>query len=213
MRRGIGTTFLLIVFLVGLSPAPAKSENDDLEAAVDLSPDVENGQALYDLCAPCHGADAQGSKSGLIPQLAGQHRRVLIHQLEEFRTRIRPSEDMEGITNRGAIGGPQDVADLVGYIETLPLSKKPRLGPGFDLAWGRALYQMHCETCHGETGDGNADQGIPRIHGQHYPYLIKQLLAFRDRVRTTPTLKMVIRIKALSEEELSTIADYIARLE
>jgi len=192
--------------------APASLLDDELMKALTLTPNIENGKGLYGLCRECHKKHGHGSKTGLVPQLAGQHREILIRQLAEFRAGIRPSEDMETVTEEGEMGEPQDIADLVGYIATLPLTKKPRLGPGIDLDLGAELYRKKCADCHGETGHGDAVQGIPRIGGQHYPYMIKQLLAFRDNVRTTPTTKMVTRLKDLSEDEISSIADHVARL-
>jgi len=199
----------LIVWSASVS---ASQLDDELMQALTLTPDIENGKNLYGICRQCHKKHGHGSKSGLVPQLAGQHREILIRQLAEFRAGIRPSEDMETVTEEGEMGEPQDIADLIGYIATLPLTRAPRLGPGIDLELGAELYRKKCADCHGETGHGDAVQGIPRIGGQHYPYMIKQLLAFRDNVRTTPTTKMVTRLKSLSEDEISSIADHVARL-
>jgi len=202
----------LSVALLIAWPVSASLLDDELMQALTLTPDIENGKNLYGICRQCHKVHGHGSKTGLVPQLAGQHREILIRQLAEFRAGIRPSEDMGTVTEEGVMGEPQDIADLVGYIATLPLTRKPRLGPGIDLDLGAELYRKKCAGCHGDAGHGDAVQGIPRIGGQHYPYMIKQLLAFRDNVRTTPTTKMVTRLKGLSEDELSTIADHVARL-
>lgn len=42
-------------------------------------------------CASCHGADGKGSED--LPRLAGQHKRYLISQLEEFNKRERTNDN------------------------------------------------------------------------------------------------------------------------
>jgi cytochrome c553 len=60
-------------------------------AAPNPDPDHGDGQALalgkriYSTgCAACHGADAAGSDSGVLPRLAGQHYLYLLEQLRSF---------------------------------------------------------------------------------------------------------------------------------
>ena len=47
---------------------------------------------------------------------------------------------------------------------------------------GRVFYQV-CQTCHGESGEGDARQNAPRIAGQAEWYLIRQLQNFRSGIR------------------------------
>ena len=42
------------------------------EEALKLTPDLENGIDVYEVCAACHLPEGWGSKEGTFPQLAGQ---------------------------------------------------------------------------------------------------------------------------------------------
>lgn len=46
-----------------------------------------------------------------------------------------------------------------------------------------ALTFKSCATCHGEDGGGTSDGSVPKIAGQHYPVLLKQLVDFRHGKR------------------------------
>lgn len=76
--------------------------------------DVDAGREIYaDACADCHG-DA-GAGDGDVPRLAGQHTQYLRQQIENFRSGIRPNEDMAGILDE--LTG-EDVAALLAYLST-----------------------------------------------------------------------------------------------
>ena len=43
-----------------------------------LTPNVANGLEIYRDCASCHKPEGWGLASGTVPQIAGQHHKVVI---------------------------------------------------------------------------------------------------------------------------------------
>jgi cytochrome c553 len=51
-----------------------------------------------------------------------------------------------------------------------------------DVEHGGELF-LQCVSCHGGNGAGQSNGNTPRIAGQHYPVLLKQLVDFRHGKR------------------------------
>ncbi len=65
-----------------------------------------------------------------------------------------------------------------------------------------------CGGCHGD--DGNSMAGtFPKLAGQHAGYLVKQLHAFKDGTRNSPT--MVPLAMGLDDEDIEDIAAFYAK--
>jgi cytochrome c553 len=118
-----------------------------------------------------------------VPQIAGQHRKVIIKQLADIRAGNRESVIMAPYASVESIGGTQAIADVAGYIDTLEMSVEMEKGAGDDLKLGAKLYRDNCARCHGETGEGNNDAFVPRIQAQHYEHLVRQFQSIRDGKR------------------------------
>lgn len=89
-----------------------------------VSGDVHAGRKLYQTCAACHGAKAEGNRALQAPALAGQTDWYLVTQLEHFRSGLRgaAADDAQGAQMRAAAGTLPDeaaVANVVAYINTL----------------------------------------------------------------------------------------------
>jgi len=198
--------------------APSREElqakaNMEYDEALTLTPDVANGLAIYRECAACHEPEGWGHTTGSVPQIAGQHRKVVIKQLADFRAGNRDSVLMAPYATVESIGGAQSVADVAEYISTLEISVENGKGPGTDLALGESIYQEHCTECHGETGEGNNDDLSPRIQAQHYKYLLRQFQWIRDDKRRNGSKKMATLAQDLSESEITAVLDYASRLQ
>jgi cytochrome c553 len=111
------------------------------------------------------------------------------------------------------IGGPQAVADVAGYIDTLEISTAGGKGPGDRLELGAKLYRENCARCHGADGEGDAAAFVPRIQAQHYKYLLRQLEWIREGRRRNANPEMAAQIEDFSDEELGAVVDYVSRLE
>jgi cytochrome c553 len=192
---------------------PAEAAASELEEALSLEPDIANGLRIYRICAECHQPEGWGLPDGSYPQLAGQHRRVIIKQLADIRAGNRDNPTMLPFASAERIGGAQAVADVAGYIDTLEISVQNGKGPGDDLERGRKLYEEHCVRCHGPAGEGDAAATIPRIQSQHYAYLVRQFHWIRDGQRRNANPEMVAQIQGFGDREVSAVLDYVSRLE
>jgi len=184
----------------------------EIEKALALTPNVVNGLAVYRECAACHMPEGWGLQNGSVPQIAGQHRRVVIKQLADIRAGNRDNVLMAPYASVESIGGAQAVADVAGYIGTLEISVGTSKGPGKDLALGEQLYREHCVQCHGETAEGDDELFVPRIQSQHYPYLVRQFEAIRDGRRRNANPEMVAQIQSFGARETHAVLDYVSRL-
>ena len=198
--------------------APTQDElqakaNQEYEKALTLTPDAANGLTIYRECAACHEPEGWGRTTGSVPQIAGQHRKVVIKQLADFRAGNRDSVLMTPYTSVESIGGTQAVADVAEYISTLEISVQNGKGPGTDLDLGESLYREHCMECHGENGEGSNDGLGPRIQAQHYKYLMRQFQSIRDGKRQNASEGMTSLSQELGDREITAVLDYASRLQ
>jgi len=185
----------------------------ELEKAIELEPNIENGLEIYRSCAECHMPEGWGLSSGLVPQLAGQHRNVVIKQLADIRSGNRLNPLMTPYSSVESIGGVQSVADVAGYIDTLEISIQGGKGDGKDLELGARVYKENCVQCHGAMGEGSNDTFSPRIQSQHYNYLVYQFERIKSGERRNANEEMTAQIKDFSDQEMHAVLDYVSRLE
>lgn len=165
---------LLVVPQVLLSATPAQR---DLQEAMARAPDAERGARGYLSCRGCHQADGFGNEDGSVPRIAGQHRGVIVKLLTDYRHAVRWDPRMQYYADTHMLADMQAIADVAAYISGLEPRTRIGHGDGNRLPLGRALYAARCASCHGESGEGDAEALIPAIAGQHYAYLLRQ---FRD---------------------------------
>ena len=193
--------------------------DNEQEEAMKLEPDLDNGKAIFnDNCTHCHREDGIGYHKrigripGNLPQLAGQHRNVLIKQLVDIRSGNRDNPAMYPFTLDRFIGGPQEVADVTAYITTLAINEDNQVGMGNDLEHGKALYDEHCSKCHGDNGEGDNDELYPRLQGQNYTYMLRQFEWIRDGRRRNANEKMQEQIASFTYRDMKAVIDYTSRL-
>jgi cytochrome c553 len=208
-------TFVQLVGLLLLLPAsvgaasPARSE---LQAALRATPDPEHGETLFAQCVACHGDQGQGLPDGSTPRIAGQHFRVLVKQLVDFRYGKRWDFRMEQRANTH-LGAFQDIADVASFLSRLPRRNKVGGIDGEVLAQGANLYGVNCASCHGARGEGDGTESVPMLAGQHPGYLLRQMYDSVDGRRPSLAQLHAKRIKPLDFEQLRAIADFLARVE
>ena len=186
--------------------------SDELATAQRVKPDFVRGAQLFELCAACHGADGGGTSDGTIPAIAGQHFRVVVKQLVDFRHDRRWDIRMEHFTDHHHITGPQEVADLAAYIAALPPAGGKGYGDGTSVTHGARVYLSLCASCHGPTGAGNGASYVPRLAGQHFAYLERQLYDAVDGRRPNMGGEHARRLSRLDREDILGVADYLSRL-
>lgn len=194
----------------------AVSEDDQ---ALLLVPNLENGAKIYTekRCVACHGESGMGkweNKEGSnFPRIAGQYSTVILKQLADFRSNNRDSVIMRPFALPKNVGGKQAMADVAAYIASLAGDESHEKGVKASVAAGEKLYIAHCQSCHGESGEGNSFQRIPRIQGQHYGYLKTQLHNFKEGKRKRANAEMLNVIQPLSTEALDQLAAYLSHLQ
>lgn len=176
------------------------------------APSGPDGTRLFAPCAICHQADADGSPDGTIPSLAGQRRRYLEKQLALFRSGARVDDSMQLVTGHAAFADPRHIPALAAYLAALPPNPSPVTGPGERLAAARDLYEHVCTACHGPLGRGEEANRVPRIAGQHYPYLRKQLDSAAAFHRDLAPPEMTSALRGLNSGEKDALADFVSRL-
>jgi cytochrome c553 len=65
--------------------------------------------------------------------------------------------------------------------------------------------------CH--LGGFSGQNEIPRVAGQHYQYIVKQLEDFRARRRTNDAGSMTSVTKTLSDSDIENLANYVANIQ
>ena len=182
------------------------------DEALSLKPDVKNGKDVFEVCSACHQPEGWGLPDGTFPQLAGQHYKVIIKQLADIRALNRENPTMYPFALPSQIGGPQAVADVSGYIQTLKMSPENGKGDGKDAALGKKLYADNCAKCHGDSGQGDNDKFYPRIEAQHYAYLLRQFNEIKAGKRRNANPDMVKQIHDFTDRETAAVLDYVSRL-
>lgn len=106
-----------------------------------------------------------------------------------------------------AEAAPAAPAPMAMPSEALKLVGNPEAGAKiFAEGKGEALA---CLSCHGEQGLGDDNMGTPRLAGQGFSYLRKQLYEFAADRRTDTTMGVMNGIaKALSDQDKADIAAY-----
>ena len=159
------------------------------------------------VCAACHGEDGN-SPNGAYPILAGQTSRYLYLQLKDYKEGRRKDPVMSAMAVNLS---KEDLRALADYFA----SRKPKSN-GFSAdeakaGKGKAVADAAlCTMCH--LGGFSGQNEIPRVGGQHFDYIVKQLKDFRARNRTNDAGNMTSVSKGLSDDDIENLAHYIAGL-
>ena len=169
--------------------------------------DVSAGARKAEVCVACHGPNGNATLPGA-PSLAAQPAMHTFLQLVQFREKRRSDAQMspfaEKLTDR-------DMQDLGAYFA----AQKP-LAANFQAdaakaAIGRKVLEMHyCGSCH--MPDLSGQNQIPRLAGQNYEYLVRQMRGLKNGSRRDIDGTMASAAQALSEQDIENLAHYLAGL-
>jgi len=170
------------------------------------------GGRLYAPCVVCHQPSAWGSPDGAIPNLAGQRKRYLERQLELFRSGARVDTAMQVVTAHPVFSDRSHIVALASYLSRLPANPNPVTGAGEHLRVGQEIFAHICAACHGIDGRGEELNRIPRIAGQQYPYLRRQIDVAAALHRELAPPEMTSALRGMHDQEKDALADYISRM-
>src|SRR5689334_21641748 len=213
-------TIIVTSILAALLGSAAKATDTDtaealaeFRAAAQLTPDSLHGAELFQTYAACHGPAGRGTADGAIPAIAGQHGSVILKQLVDFRHDRRSNERMEHFTDCHHLPTAQDLTDVAAYASSLPrFPSTDGIGDGTALSEGASAYFRVCEACHGPLGQGDVLRLRPRLAGQHYQYLLRQLTETAAGQRPAMDPAHVARLRSFTPTQLRGIADYLSRM-
>ncbi len=169
------------------------------------------GMKLYAPCAACHQPNAWGAPDGTIPNLAGQQRRYLERQFAAFRSGVRVDTAMQVVAAHPSFSQGGSAA-LASYLSSLQPNPEPVMGSGTHLRVGQEIYTHICAACHGSDGGGESGNRVPRIAGQHYPYLRRQIEIAANLHRDLAPPEMTSALRGMNDAEKDSLADYVSRL-
>jgi cytochrome c553 len=189
-----------------LRPALADPSEADKKVAAKTANEV---------CASCHGPFGR-STAPTFPRLAAQSALYIEAQLKAFRDQTRGDPDavayMWGMASQLDDNAISALADYFSQQRPAPGNQATSSA----ITAGKQIYERGvpamqipaCETCHGKGAVGMG--AIPRLAGQHAPYLFKQMLVIQNVLRTAPVMHGVV--KDLNREQMQAVAAYLASL-
>lgn len=208
-------TILIVCWIAALVPLAALAQSNsrqELHAALKAKPNLDHGAELFRNCAVCHGSQGGGTTDGGVARIAGQHFSVIVKQLVDYRHSQRWDMRMEHFSDRHLLADAQAIADVAGYINHLAIEVPPGVGDGELVDHGAQVYAEQCRSCHGRSADGDEKAMIPRIAGQHYEYLTRQIYDAVDGRRPNLSKAHVRRLARLERDDIVGLADYLSRL-
>ena len=204
-------TFVLLIVFSGFGRADALDNSLHATHGID---------AKMSYCEDCHGRAGQGYFGFYpIPRLAGQQIAYFENQLRAFVEQRRTNNIMSNVARDLSSAMISALARNFRALIPQPLGG----GPKNLVAAGREIFQdglpdaniAACSACHGP--DATGVEQIPRLAGQLYPYVVKELTNWgKERGRNTtqpnPSTTMLPIAHSLSKRQIEAVAAYVSYL-
>lgn len=159
------------------------------------------------VCMACHGEQGRATQAGM-PVLAGQTARYMNLQLRDFQAGRRSNPLMNAIVADLSRDEMRDLSDY--FARQKPLSQtfaadaaKARLGKA-------KADETLCTMCH--LGGFLGQNEVPRVAGQNFEYIVKQLTDFKSRQRTNDAGTMTSVAGTLNAQDIENLAHYLVNL-
>jgi cytochrome c553 len=169
--------------------------------------DVGAGERKAEPCLTCHGSRGNSTTSG-VPSLAAQPPLHTYYQLLQYREKRRIDPEM---SPEAATLSDRDMQDLAAYFAAQKAAAPGLPADPQKAALGRDLAdRYHCHSCH--KPDLTGQNHIPRLAGQHYEYLVKQLRGFKAGTRPDIDGNMASSAQPLTDQDIESLAHYLSSL-
>ena len=202
---------LLTITLASGRAAAVSTTQEEIGEARRAVPNLDRGAQLFQVCAACHHVDGSGTSDGLVPRIAGQQANVIIKQLVDYRHDRRWDLRMEHFAERHFLADAQAIADVASYVSQLESLTPAATGPGERLERGEKIYSRNCRSCHGENAYGGPRGAMPRLAGQHYEYLRRQIYDAVDGRRPNFPDEHVKLLARLDHDDIIDVCDFLSR--
>lgn len=190
------------IFLLCGAVAATMVASNVLAQAGDAKP-----PAKADACTECHGADGN-STNPLYPNLAQQTARYIYLELKDFKEGRRKDPLMS------PVAATLETSEMLALADWFSKQKEKPTGfkadPAKVEAGRKVADAVLCSMCHGGAFGGQNE--VPREAGQHYEYVKKQLLDFKNKRRTNDAGNMTSVTSTLSDEQIDELAQFVANL-
>ncbi len=158
-------------------------------------------------CTACHGPQGNPTLPG-IPALAGQTARYMYLQLRDFQEGRRSDPQMSPMVTGLSRDDMRAITNWFAAQKSVP---QPFQADAAKARLGKAKAdETLCTMCH--LGGFSGQNEIPRVAGQPYDYIVKQLSDFKARRRTNDAGSMTSVSNTLSDADIENIGHYIAGL-
>ena len=175
--------------------------------AVAQTPPAADAESKAQVCAACHGPNGN-AKDPQYPVLAGQNARYIYLQLQDFKEGRRKDPQMTPMAQ------PLTREDMLALADYYSKQKQTATGfkadPAKVAAGKKKSDEVLCPMCH--LGEFVGQNEIPRVAGQHYAYVKKQLQDFKAKRRTNDAGNMTSVAATLSDDDIENLSQYIANL-
>jgi cytochrome c553 len=174
-------------------------------ASPGLAADAEAGRAKAQTCAACHGANGNATLPGT-PSLAAQPALHTFLQLVQFREKRRQDTVMSPFAEKLS---DRDMQDIGAYFAAQKPAPSAFQADAARAEAGRQLSGAHhCGSCH--MPDMSGQNQIPRLAGQDFQYLVKQLRGLKNGSRRDIDGTMASAAQALNDQDIENLAHYLA---
>lgn len=219
MKKSLSAQFALHATVLAIAFSAAGVV--DRASAAGVSSHAVDAKLKY--CEICHGPSARGFVGFYpIPRLAGQQVEYIENELKGFVEHKRASTESKEVTNVmfnvGHVLSPAMIKALATKFHNL--NPKPVGGaPKAHVAEGEKIFKNGipsanippCASCHGPDAKGNGP--IPRLAGQLYPYVIKQLTNWGHERREENSQIMAPIAHELKKPQIEAVAAYVSGLQ
>jgi cytochrome c553 len=158
-------------------------------------------------CEACHGPNGN-STIPTNPNLAGQTWRYIYIELKDFNEGRRSDEQMTPIAKE--LSRDDMIALGNWFAAQKPAPNQFKADPAKVTAGQKVSDAVLCPMCH--LGGFSGQNEIPRVAGQNYEYVVKQLQDFKHKRRTNDAGNMTSVAATLSDQDIENLAHYITTL-
>ena len=176
-----------------------------LSAAAQTQPTVGTMPAKAATCAACHGADGRPIQP-VYPIIAGQTARYLYLQMRDYQEGRRSDPLMTPMVAGMTRDEMREIADY--FAKQKPPAQKFATSAEKVRLGKTKSEETLCTMCH--LGGFAGQNEVPRVAGQNYEYVVKQLADFKARRRTNDAGTMTSVAATLSDADIQNVAQYLA---